>query len=425
MQQLVGSKAFVVITACAVSGCGLLFPPDDSVPCEELAPLSVDDLTTGPFEVLTDFGFCNVAHAHQFQIYSVQTTPTALPQLEIYDTDWTFPPGTVVDDIGTGASVQFGTESGEVCARHSNTCTEPSAFVCQPLTVVSDNVWAPLRTELDDVAGGAMAIAADTAWYLMPRFRSQHAMWRFDLTRVTWERVQQTFPEGDEDTGSFTGGVAVGHGTELHYLVQDRAFVFDTTTLSWSALPPLGHTVSDNGASVVIDGVLWIIDAESWSYDPATRTASTLGPIGGGVQNAIAFERNGQLVVGGGHRCDQREPNCWVSEFARHDLTTGAGTVEPYGPAPGGVARSYTQALDLGDRVVLVTIDDEAFVLADDSDVLVPLVENDALGCAPPTPIHGAYLSRAVTLDGVAVIVGGIDDIQTIAAQPSATIYRP
>jgi hypothetical protein len=412
-----------LVLSLHLPACGLLFPPDDDVPCEPLAALVVDDLTTGPFDVLTDFGFCGVAHAHQFQIYSVQTTPTALPQLEIYDTDWTFPPGTRVEDLVTGAAVQFGTESGEVCARHSNTCTEPGAFVCQPITVVSENVWAPLRTELDDVAGGAIAIAGGTAWYLMPRFRSNHAMWRFDRDDVTWRLVEQTFPEGSADTGSFTGGAAIGHGDFIDYLVLDRAFRFDTTTSTWAELAPPGHSVVDTAASVVIDGRLWIVGGEIWSWDPATQSSTSLGEVAGGVQDAIAFERGGDLVVGGGFRCDQRDPNCWVETFSRIDLTTGLGTVEPYGAATG--PRLYTQALDFGDRVVLVTQQDEAFVLADGEDTLAPIVENPDLGCAPPTPVHGAWLSRGVVLDGVGLLVGGVDDIQSIAARPTATIYRP
>ena len=414
--------ASVAVAAC--SSCGLLFPPDDEVPCEPLSSLTADDITTGPFEVLQDFGFCNVAHAHQYQVYSVQTTPTSLPQLEIYDTDWTFPAGTVVNDLGTGAAVQFGTQSGEVCARHANTCTEPGAFVCQPITVVTDNVWAPLRTELDDVAGGAMAIAAGTAWYLMPRFRSQHAVWRFDKEAATWRRVEQSFPEGSADTGSFTGGVAVGNGDALHYLVQDRAFAFDTVTSTWTELAPLPQSVSDAAASVVIDSELWVVDAELWRYDPTTHTTVSFGEIAG-IADAVVFERGGDLVVGSGHTCDHREPNCWVTTFSRVDRDTGLSTLEPWGPAPTGVPRVYTQAIDIGDAVILLTIEDEAFLLADNSDELVLLAENPDLGCAPPTPVHGSYLSRAVTVDDMVLVVGGIDDIGTIAAQPTATIYRP
>lgn len=418
-----GMRRSLAVSVCALlTGCGLLFPPDDTTPCEPLAPLTADDLTTGPFDVLTDFGFCNVAHAHQFQVYAVQTTPTALPQLEIYDTDWTFPPGTIVDDLGTGAAVQLGTESGEVCARHSNTCTEPSPFVCQPLTVVSTNVWAPLRTELDDVAGGAMAATDDAVWYLMPRFRSSYGMWRYDRDDVTWRQVSHTFPVGSPDTGELTGGVAVGHGDALHYLKGPRVFRFDTTTSTWTELPAIDHSVSTANASVVVDGRLWVFGAELWSYDPATHTTTTLGEVAG-IQDAVMFERNGFLVIGGGHVCDQRDINCWQQGFSRIDLATGLSAAEPYRLA--GPPKIYTQALDFGDRVVLITQDDEAFVLRDDEDQLVPLTKNPDLGCSPPTPVHGSWLSRGVVVDGVGLVVGGVDDIQTIAAQPSATLYRP
>jgi len=151
--------------------------------------------------------------------------------------------------------------------------------------------------------------------------------------------------------------------------------------------------------------------------------ATTFGEVGGGSRDPIAFERKGKLVIGGGNRCDFRTPNCWLQGFVSIDLTTGVGTAEPWGAS--AKPRLYTQALTLSDRVVLTTIDDEAFVLANDSDTLVPIAKNPALGCAPPTPVHGSIYSRGVVLNGVGVVVGGIDDYRTLAAQPSATIYRP
>jgi len=261
-------RTALALTPLLASGCGLISPPDDTPACIPLRPLTADDLTTGGFDPLTDFGFCNVAHAHQYQIYSLQTTPTATPQLEIYDTDWTFPTGTQFESLRSGASVQFGTESGQVCARHRNTCTAPGAYACQPITVVKDNVWSPLRTELTGVAGGAIAVAGGTAWYMMPRFLAAHIVWRFDPEKFTWRRVPQTFPagkvdsEGRADSESFTGGAAIGHGNFIDYLVLDRAFRFDTTTSTWTELPRTGHGTGNPSTSVVINGRLWILSGE-------------------------------------------------------------------------------------------------------------------------------------------------------------------
>lgn len=404
--------------AALAGGCGL-FVDDEEDPCKPLPATRSEDLWSIPWvELQVPQGFCNVAAAYQYQIYSFGSVPGLAADYDGFDGEMTFPPGTrVLLELSSGGyEVLLGDESGEVCGRHFNACTEPGEYACQPLTIVAHDVFSATRNELFLYQDGALAEANGSVWLLQPRYHD--GVWRMDPATFEWEQVLADFPGAVPMSGTFTGGVAIAAGTDIHYVINDRAFVFDTVARAWSAGVEIEHPIGWNASAVAHQGLLYInlegllgSGGGMVAFDPATRKttaiSTSVGSSGSPLQrqNTIAFARGDTIVFGGGNECDERDAGCWRQDFRILDLATNLYTDAPF-VLPG--FRSARGALDFDDRTVVVASDSTAWLLLDGADDFVALPRNPALAsCTPPVGPPGALRQSTLSSGDRALVVGG------------------
>lgn len=401
-----------------LTGCNLFGTDDES--CTPLPPTTPEDLWSIPWvELNVPQGFCNVAAAYQFQIYTFGSHPVLVDDVDGFGGEMTFPPGSQVTTLsGGGAEVILGAASGEVCGRHHNDCTPPGELACQPLTVVAHDVFTATRNDLLLYQGGALAYANGAVWDLQPRYHD--GVWRMDPETLVWEQVLDTFPEGTPGGGDFSSGDAIVVGTDIWYVANGRAFRFDTAARTWTGGTPLADAWSQNASSVVHNGRLYIQNAEIptsgtgvglFTFDPVTVTSAIVSivPQAGATllnrQNTVAFARGDKLVFGGGNECDERNIGCWKQDFRIFDPATGAYAVAPF-RMPG--FRSIRGAIDFDDRTILFGQDSTAWLLRDDAADFVALPRNPVLAsCTPRVPPPGALHQSTVVYGDRAVIVGG------------------
>ncbi|MBP9113407.1 MAG: hypothetical protein KBF88_11410 [Polyangiaceae bacterium] len=406
-------RSLLAFVGLATLGCGV-FSGGDEDECKPLAPTKAEDLRSMPWiEVQKPPGFCNAAVAYQYKIYAFASLPVLVDDIDGFDGEMTFPPGARSKKLsGGGAEVTFGSESGELCARHWNTCTPQGAFFCQPFTVVNSNVFAELRVEnqvfFED---GAMAYAGGAVWYMEPR--GHHGVWRMDPKTNDWSVVNASFPDGGESVGSLTGGNAIGVGNDVWYLINGKAFRFDTVAQSWSPAVAVSEVSGANAASVPFNGKLYVakegllnMGGGGYIFDPATKTTTTAGLSPFQRREMVGFVRNGKIVFGGGYECDEKSRGCWKQDFSSYDPVSGTLTKEPY-VYPS--SREIVSALDLDDRTIVTASDSSAWVLYDNSDKFVELERNPVLpSCAGLQRVPSAFRSATLTYEGRTATVGGL-----------------